>query len=71
MLTKYLILAGYFLVLFPHRHPFDQADKDIKDYYVGGKSSWIGSRLSTRATGSLPGCCYLTVRSGGGVSGYW
>ena len=52
MLTKYLILAGYFLVLFLIGIFSARRIKDLKDYYVGGKKLgfWVVA-FSTRATG--------------------
>lgn len=52
MLTKYLILSLYFLVLFLIGIFSSKKIKDIKDYYVGGKKLgyWVVA-FSTRATG--------------------
>lgn len=74
MLTKYLILAGYFLVLFLIGILSTKRIKDIKDYYVGGKKLgyWVVA-FSTRATGEsawlLLGLTGLGAVAG--VSGYW
>ena len=74
MLTKYLILAGYFLVLFLIGIFSARRIKDLKDYYVGGKKLgfWVVA-FSTRATGEsawlLLGLTGLGAVAG--VSGYW
>lgn len=74
MLTKYLILAAYFLVLFLIGAVSSRRIKDIKDYYVGGKrlGYWVVA-FSTRATGEsawlLLGLTGLGAVAG--VSGYW
>ena len=52
MVTKYIILALYFLILFLIGIYSSKQIKDIKDYYVGGKKLgyWVVA-FSTRATG--------------------
>ncbi len=74
MLTKYIILALYFLVLFGIGIWSSKQIKDIKDYYVGGKNMgyWVVA-FSTRATGEsawlLLGLTGLGAVAG--VSGFW
>lgn len=74
MLTKYIILALYFLVLFFIGIFSSRRIKDIKDYYVGGKKLgyWVVA-FSTRATGEsawlLLGLTGLGAMAG--ISAYW
>lgn len=74
MLTKYIILGFYFLILFLIGYFSSRKIKDIKDYYVGGKrlGYWVVA-FSTRATGEsawlLLGLTGLGAVAG--VSAYW
>jgi sodium/proline symporter len=74
MLTKYLILAFYFLILLLIGFISSKEVKDIKDYYVGGKKLgyWVVA-FSTRATGEsawlLLGLTGLGAIAG--VSAFW
>ena len=74
MLTKYIILSLYFLILFLIGIISSKQIKDIKDYYVGGKKLgyWVVA-MSTRATGEsawlLLGLTGLGAIAG--VSAYW
>lgn len=74
MLTKYLILGLYFLILFLIGIYARRAVKDYKDYYVGGKrlGYWVVA-FSTRATGEsawlLLGLTGLGAIAG--LSAYW
>lgn len=74
MLTKYFILALYFLVLLMIGFISSRKINDIKDYYVGGKKLgyWVVA-FSTRATGEsawlLLGLTGLGAIAG--VSAFW
>lgn len=74
MLTKYLMLALYFMILLAIGFVSSSKIKDIKDYYVGGKKLgyWVVA-FSTRATGEsawlLLGLTGLGAIAG--VSAFW
>ena len=74
MLTKYIILALYFLVLFLIGILSSRQVRNISDYYVGGKKLgyWVVA-FSTRATGEsawlLLGLTGLGAVAG--ISAYW
>ena len=74
MLTKYIILALYFLVLFLIGVFSTRQVRNISDYYVGGKKLgyWVVA-FSTRATGEsawlLLGLTGLGAVAG--ISAYW
>lgn len=74
MLTKLLILGGYFAVLFIIGIVASRRVKGLSDYYVGGKQVgfWAAS-FSARATGES-GWLLLGLTGMGalaGVSAYW
>ena len=74
MLTKYIVLGLYFLILFLIGYYSSRRIKNIKDFYVGGKKLgyWVVA-FSTRATGEsawlLLGLTGLGAVAG--VSAYW
>lgn len=74
MLTKYLILALYFLVLLLIGFISSKQVKDLKDYYVGGKKLgyWVVA-FSTRATGESAWLLLGLTGLGAmvGVSAFW
>jgi len=74
MVTKYVILILYFLVLFLIGLYSSKKIKDIKDYYVGGKKLgfWVVA-MSTRATGESAWLLLGLTGLGAmvGVSGLW
>lgn len=74
MLTKYLVLFGYFLVLFGIGYLAAGKVKNIKDYYVGGKGLgfWVVA-FSSRATGSSAWALLGLTGMGAifGVYAYW
>lgn len=74
MLSKYLILALYFGILFLIGYLSSKKIKDIKDYYVGGKKLgfWVVA-FSTRATGESAWLLLGLTGLGAmvGISGYW
>ncbi len=74
MLTKYLIITAYFIVLLSIGIFASRRIKDIRDYYVGGKKLgyWIAA-LSARATGES-GWLLIGLTGMGaviGVSAFW
>ena len=74
MVTKYIILALYFLVLFLIGVVSTKKIKDMKDYYVGGKKLgyWVVA-FSTRATGESAWLLLGLTGLGAvvGVSAFW
>ena len=74
MLVKYIILFGYFAILFVIGYFASRSVRDIRDYYVGGKrlGFWVVA-FSTRATGEsawlLLGLTGLGAVAG--VSAFW
>ena len=74
MLTKYIVLFSYFLVLFGIGYFAAAKVKDIKDYYVGGKGLgfWVVA-FSSRATGSSAWALLGLTGMGAifGVYAYW
>ena len=74
MITKYLILILYFLVLLLIGLVSTRKIKDIKDYYVGGKKLgfWVVA-FSTRATGESAWLLLGLTGLGAmvGISGLW
>ena len=74
MITKYIVLAVYFIILMGIGIFASKRITDIRDYYVGGKKLgyWIAA-LSARATGES-GWLLIGVTGMGammGVSAYW
>ena len=74
MITKYIVLAVYFIILMGIGIFASRRITDIRDYYVGGKKLgyWIAA-LSARATGES-GWLLIGVTGMGammGVSAYW
>ena len=74
MITKYIVLAVYFIILIGIGIFASKRITDIRDYYVGGKKLgyWIAA-LSARATGES-GWLLIGVTGMGammGVSAYW
>jgi len=74
MITKYIVLAVYFIILMGIGIFASKRITDIRDYYVGGKKLgyWIVA-LSARATGES-GWLLIGVTGMGammGVSAYW
>ena len=74
MITKYIVLAVYFIILMGIGIFASKRITDIRDYYVGGKELgyWIAA-LSARATGES-GWLLIGVTGMGammGVSAYW
>lgn len=74
MLTKYLILAAYFLILLFIGFLSSKQVKDVKDFYVGGKKLgyWVVA-FSTRATGESAWLLLGLTGLGAmvGVSAFW
>jgi len=74
MLAKYIVLFGYFAVLFGIGYFAAGKVKDIKDYYVGGKGLgfWVVA-FSSRATGSSAWALLGLTGMGAvfGVYAYW
>ncbi len=74
MLTKYLILAVYFLILLLIGFLSSKQVKDVKDFYVGGKKLgfWVVA-FSTRATGESAWLLLGLTGLGAmvGVSAFW
>lgn len=74
MITKYLIISVYFIILLSIGFFASRRIKDIRDYYVGGKKLgyWIAA-LSARATGES-GWLLIGLTGMGavmGVSAFW
>ena len=74
MITKYIILFGYFLILFLIGYLASKRIKNTKDYYVGGKKLgfWVVA-FSARATGESAWLLLGLTGLGAmvGVSAFW
>jgi len=74
LITKYIILFGYFLILFLIGYFASKRIKNTEDYYVGGKklNFWVVA-FSARATGESAWLLLGLTGLGAmvGVSGFW